>query len=161
MLFGMTLETFTLIHVVLSLIGIGTGFVVVGGMLGGKRLDGWTSLFLVTNVATSVTGYGFPVEHVLPSHIVGAICLVALAAAIAARSAFQLAGVWRRVYVISAVMALYLNVFVLMVQAFLKVPALHALAPKQTEPPFAIAQAVVLVAFVALGAKAMKKFRAA
>src|SRR5439155_8179662 len=96
----------------ISLVGIGSGFVVIFGLLAGKRLDGWTALFLVTTVATSVTGFGFPFDHLLPSHKVGIISLAVLAVAILARYAFHLAGGWRRIYVISAVTALYLNVFV-------------------------------------------------
>src|SRR5437867_1274896 len=106
MIFGMSLETFTLFHVVLSLIGIGSGFVVLFGLLGGKLLNGWTGLFLATTVATSVTGFGFPFDHLLPSHIVGIISLVVLTAAIVALYTFHLAGGWRKVYVIGAVLAL-------------------------------------------------------
>ena len=148
----------TLVHVVLSLVGIGSGFVVVFGLLTGRRLNGWTALFLATTVATSVTGFGFPFDHLLPSHIVGILSLVLLAGAILARYAFHLAGAWLRTYVISAVGALYLNVFVLVVQAFEKVPALNALAPTQKEPPFLVAQLVVLAIFVALAILAAKKF---
>src|SRR6266850_7302279 len=106
------MKTFTLIHVVISLAGIAAGLVVLSGMLTAKRLDGWTALFLATTVATSVTGFGFPFDHLLPSHKVGIISLVVLTLAILARYAFHLAGAWRRIYVISAVAALYLNVFV-------------------------------------------------
>jgi glucose-6-phosphate-specific signal transduction histidine kinase len=159
MILGMTTSTFTLLHVVITLIGIGLGFVVMYGLLTGKRLDGWTVLFLASTVATSVTGFAFPFEHLLPSHKVGMISLVVLAIAILARYAFHLAGAWRRIYVISAVVALYLNVFVLVVQSFLKVPALKALAPTQKEPPFLVAQLVVLALFVVLGIFAVKKFR--
>ncbi len=112
MILGMTTSTFTFVHVLLSLVGIGSGFVVVFGLLTGKRLDGWTALFLATTVATSVTGFLFPFDHLLPSHKVGIISLVVLAVAILARYAFHLTGAWRRVYVISALVALYLNVFV-------------------------------------------------
>jgi len=128
-------------------------------MFSGKRLDGMTALFLVTTVLTSATGYGFPVEHLLPSHIVGAISLVVLAIAIVARYSFHLAGRWHAIYAVTAVMALYLNCFVLVVQSFLKVSALHALAPKGNEPPFAIAQGILLVLFIVAGILAVKKFR--
>lgn len=161
MILGMSTSTFTLLHVVLSLAGIGSGLIVVYGLLTGKRLDGWTAIFLTTTVLTSATGYLFPVEHLLPSHIVGAISLVALAAAIAARYGFHLGGPWRLVYVIGAVIALYLNCFVAVVQSFLKVPALHALAPEGKEPPFLIAQTLVLIVFIWLGIAASKKFRGA
>jgi hypothetical protein len=159
MILGMTTSTFTLVHVVLSLVGIASGLVVAFGLLVGKRLDGWTALFLATTVATSVTGFGFPFDHLLPSHKVGIISLVVLAVAILARYAFHLAGGWRRIYVISAVTALYLNVFVGVVQAFLKVPALKALAPKQTEPPFLVTQLAVLVIFIVITILAAKRFR--
>lgn len=158
--FGMSLATYTLVHVLISLIGIGSGLVVLFGLITGKRLDGWTGLFLATTVATSVTGFGFPFEHLLPSHIVGFISLVVLAVALAARYAFHLRGAWRHVYVICAVLALYLNVFVGVVQSFLKIPALRALAPKQTEPPFVVSQGIVLVAFIALAIVAAIRFRA-
>ena len=160
MILGLSTSTFTLVHVLLSLIGIGSGFVAVFGLLAGKRLDGWTALFLVTTVATSVTGFGFPFDHLLPSHIVGMVSLVVLILGILARYPLHLAGGWRRVYVICAVIALYLNSFVGVVQAFLKVPALHGLAPTQAEPPFAIAQGLVLTLFVVLGVLAAKRFRA-
>lgn len=159
MILGMTTSTFTLLHVVISLIGIGSGFVVMYGLLAGKRLDGWTALFLATTVATSVSGFGFPFHRLLPSHIVGGISLVVLAVAILARYALHLAGVWRGIYVVCAAVALYLNVFVLVVQLFEKVPALRALAPTQKEPPFLVAQLVVLALFVTLTLVAAKKFR--
>src|SRR2546430_9421378 len=129
MIFGMTTSTFTLVHVVISLVGIASGLVVVFGLLTGKRLDGWTALFLATTVATSVTGFGFPFDHLLPSHKVGIISLALLAIAILARYAFHLAGAGRRIYVITAIAALYLNVFVGVLQSFLNVPALHPLDP--------------------------------
>jgi hypothetical protein len=157
--FGMSLATFTLVHVLLSLVGIGSGLVVLFGLVAGKRLEGWTRLFLVTTAATSLTGFGFPFDHLLPSHIVGFISLAVLAVAIAARYAFHLRGAWRHVYVVGAVLALYLNVFVGVVQAFLKVPALNALAPKQTESPFVVSQGVVLVLFVILAIVAAIRFR--
>jgi hypothetical protein len=159
MIFGMTISTFTSVHVVLSLVGIFSGFVVLFGLLAGKRLDGWTALFLASTVATSATGFLFPVDHFLPSHGVGIISLVVLAFAILARYAFHLAGSWRLIYVIGALVAVYLNSFVGIVQAFQKVPALKAMAPTQSEPPFLVTQIVVMVLFVALGIVAAKKFR--
>ena len=125
MILGMT--TFTFVHVVLSLIGIFSGFVVVFGLLAAKQLDGWTALFLVTTVLTSATGFLFPFHTFLPSHGVGIVSLIVLAIAIFARYVRQLAGAWRRTYVITAIVALYLNVFVLIAQLFLKVPALKAM----------------------------------
>jgi hypothetical protein len=159
MIWGLTESTFTTVHVVLSLVGIGSGLLVMLGLLTGNDRPGWTLLFLATTVATSVTGFGFPFDHLLPSHKVGIISLVVLAVAIVARYALHLAGPWRPVYVICAAVALYLNVFVGVVQAFQKVPALTALAPKQTEPPFVVAQLVVLVLFIVLTIAAAKRFR--
>ncbi|HXN25337.1 MAG TPA: hypothetical protein VOA41_21610 [Candidatus Dormibacteraeota bacterium] len=156
-LLGMT--TFAFVHVVLSLIGIFSGFVVMIGLLTAKRLDGWTAVFLATTAATSVTGFLFPFHKFLPSHGVGIASLLVLAVAAFARYRGRLAGAWRRTYVITAVIAFYLNVFVLIVQLFLKVPALKAMAPTQTEPPFKLAQLVVLILFVLLGIFATIRFR--
>jgi hypothetical protein len=156
MIFGLT--TFTLIHVVLSLGGIFTGLVVAGGLVAGKRLDGWTGLFLATTVLTSVTGFGFPFVAFLPSHAVGILSLVVLCAVILARYGKHLAGAWRRTYVIGAVVALYLNVFVLLNQLFRRIPALVVAAPSQKEPPFLATQLVVLALFVWLGRAAVKGF---
>jgi hypothetical protein len=153
------MAAYTLFHVVISLVAIGTGFVVLAGLLGNKRLDRWTAVFLVLTAATSLTGFGFPFVRLLPSHIVGAISLVVLVAAAVARYRHHLARTWRAAYVISAVTALYLNVFVLVVQTFQKVPALAALAPTQSEPPFAIAQGMVLAVFLFLGFRAVRRFR--
>lgn len=160
MVLGMSISTFTLVHVLLSLVGIVSGFLVVYGMIKGKRFDGGTAIFLVTTVLTDLTGYLFPFEHLLPSHIVGAISLVVLAIAIVARYALHLEGAWRSIYVVSSMMALYLNVFVLVVQSFLKIPTAHALAPTQKEAPFLVAQLVVLAIFIGLSVSAVKGFRA-
>lgn len=140
----------TLVHVVLSLVGIGSGLIVVFGLLTGRRLDGWTALFLFTTVATSATGFMFPFEHILPAHGVGIVSLAILGPVLAARYVFDLDDGWRRVYVIGSFVALYLNVFVGVVQAFMKIPALHDLAPTQTETPFVVAQVVTLLIFVSL-----------
>ena len=153
------MSTFTLVHVVISLVGIGSGLVVLAGMLSAKRLDRWTAVFLVTTVATSVTGFMFPFVHFLPSHAVGLLSLVVLTPVIFARYRRSMAGIWRLVYVIGSVLALYLNVFVLVVQSFLKVPALRAMAPTQSEPPFQIAQLVVLAIFFGLAVAAVIRFR--
>src|SRR5215467_3686751 len=158
MILGMSISTFTLLHVVLSLIGIATGFIVVAGVLASRKLDGWTGLFLLTTILTSVTGYFFPVDRVLPSHIVGALSLAVLVIAVLAFYRYRLQGSWRWIYVVTATIALYLNVFVGVVQAFQKVPFLQPLAPTQSEPPFVVAQVVVLLAFVALGALAVMRF---
>lgn len=157
MILGMT--TLTFVHVVLSLMGVFSGLIVVFGLLTAKRLDGWTVVFLTTTVATSVTGFLFPFHKFLPSHAVGIVSLVVLTLAIWARYGRHLTGGWRRTYAITAVLALYLNVFVLVVQLFLKVPALNALAPTQTEPPFKLAQLVLLVLFVLVGILAARRFR--
>jgi hypothetical protein len=159
MVLGMSLATFTALHVVISVIAIATGLVVAAGMLAGNRLPGWTAVFLVTTVLTSVTGFLFPFTHVLPSHIVGAISLVVLVPTLVALCGKGLAGSWRGVYVIGSICVLYLNVFVLVVQAFLKIPPLNRLAPTGSEPPFAIAQLVVLALFIWLGVRAMRRFR--
>jgi hypothetical protein len=159
MILGMTTSTYTLIHVAISLVGISSGFVVLFGLLAAKRLDAWTALFLATTVLTSVTGFGFPFDHLLPSHKVGIISLAVLAVAILARYVFHLVGAWRWIYGIGAVIALYLNVFVLIFQLFEKVPALKALAPTQSEPPFLAAQLVVMGLFVLFAILAVKRFR--
>jgi hypothetical protein len=158
MILGMTTSTFTFVHVLLSLVGIGSGFVVLYGLLTGKRLNGWTALFLATTVATSVTGFGFPFDHLLPAHKVGFISLFVLVVAIVARYAFRLAGAWRWIYVVGTTLALYLNVFVAIVQAFEKITALKAMAPTQSEPPFLFSQLVVLLIFLGLTIQATKKF---
>ena len=155
------LPTFTLIHVLISVVGIISGLVVVGGLMAGARLEGWTALFLVTTTLTSVTGFGFPTAAVSPAQIVGGLSLVVLAACLAARYWMKLAGGWRTTYVVTAVVATYLNVFVLVVQLFAKTPALAQLAPTQQEPPFALTQALVLALFVWLGWAAVRGFRAA
>ena len=154
------LPTFTLIHVVISVVGIVSGLVVLGGLMGGARLEGWTALFLATTALTSVTGFGFPTAAVSPAQVVGGLSLVVLAACLAARYWMKLAGAWRTTYVVTAVLATYLNVFVLVVQLFVKTPALAQLAPTQQEPPFALTQAVVLALFVWLGSAAVRGFRA-
>ena len=158
MMLGMTLSTFTLFHVVLSLVGIATGLIVVYGLMTGKRFDGWTAVFLLFTVLTSLTGFLFPFTHLLPSHVVGILSLLMLAVAIVARYPRRLEGAWRRIYVICAMVALYLNCFVLVVQMFLKLPALHALAPKGNEPPFLIAQLALLAIFVWLTIVAARRF---
>jgi hypothetical protein len=161
MILGMSLDAFTDLHVILSLIGIASGVIVVFGMLAGKELPRWTALFLATTGLTSATGFLFPVERVLPSHVVGAISLAVLAIALFALYARRLAGAWRWIFVVSAVLSLYLNVFVGVVQAFLKQPFLKPLAPTQSEPPFILAQGVVLLAFAVLGILAVRAFRPA
>ncbi len=155
----MFLTLFTLIHVAISFIGIGSGCVVMFGLLTRRIFKGWTPLFLITTIATSVTGFGFPFVKFLPSHAVAALSLLLLAFTVLALYRFQLAGPWRWVYVITATLALYFNVFVLVIQAFEKIDALKALAPTQSEPPFAIAQLAVLAIFVLMGILAVIRFR--
>lgn len=161
MILGMSISTFTLVHVVLSLIGIFAGAVVLFGMLRAKRVDLWTALFLATTILTSVTGFFFPSDHLLPSHIIGIISLVALAIAILALYLYRLAGSWRWIYVTSAVVALYFNVFVGVVQAFQKLPFLTPLAPTQSEPPFLVTQLVVITLFILVGFVAVRSFHPA
>jgi hypothetical protein len=155
------LSMFTLIHVVICVLGIVAGLVVAGGLVSGARLDGWTALFLVTTVLVSVTGFGFPFTKVSPAHVFGVISLVVLAVCLYARYGKRMAGRWRTVYVVTAVTALYLNVFVLVVQLFSKTPALAQLAPTQQELPFAVTQLLMLVLFAGLGLAAVRGFRTA
>lgn len=152
------LPMFTLIHVLLSLAGIISGLLVVGGLIAGQRLDGWTAVYFVTTVLTNITGFGFPFGALLPSHIVGIVSLVVLAVGLAARYGKQLAGSWRSIFVATTVLALYLNVFVLMVQLFQKTPGLIAVAPTQAAPAFVVTQLLVLVLFAGLGWASVKGF---
>jgi hypothetical protein len=161
MIWGMSAAMFTLVHVVISLIGILSGFIVVFGLLKSSRLPGWTAIFLLTTILTSVTGFGFPFDRFLPSHWVGVISLVVLAVALLALYVFRLSGPWRWIYVIAAMLALYLNVFVAVVQSFLKVSFLKPLAPTQSEPPFLVAQIVVMAIFIVLGVIAVRRFHPA
>src|SRR5258708_27629519 len=153
----MILGLFTLVHVALSLAGIGAGFVVLFGMLTAKRFDVWTKVFLWTTVATSVTGFLFPFHRLLPSHIVGIVSLIALVIAIRAHSRLHTSSGWRKTYVIAAVTALYLNVFVLVAQLFLKIPLLKALPPTHSDPPSPIPQPGVLALFLVPAALAAAK----
>lgn len=152
---------FTLFHVVISLIGIVSGLLVLGGLLSANRMPIITAVFLFTTVLTSVTGYFFHHDHITPAQIVGALSLVLLAIAAAGYYVFRLRGIWRIAYAGTAVASLYFNFFVLVVQSFLKVPQFHALAPKGSEPPFAITQAVVLLLFILLGLAAVRRFQPA
>jgi hypothetical protein len=154
----MVLHIYTIVHVLISLVGIFTGLIVLFGMLAGKRLDGWTKWFLTTTVLTSVTGFFFPFHGFTPAIGLGIISMLVLAIAIYARYPRQLTGNWRWIYVVTAVVALYFNVFVGVVQSFEKIPALHALAPTQTESPFKLTQLVVLSLFILLGILAVMRF---
>jgi hypothetical protein len=167
MILGMSVAAFTQLHVIISLIAIVSGILVAFGMLNARLMPGMTTLFLILTVATSVTGFMFatPVDaprvigSLDPANVVGVISLIFLALAILALYGYKLAGAWRGVYVISAIIALYFNCFVLVVQSFQKISFFHALAPTQKEPPFAVAQAILLILFVGLGIAAFRKFR--
>jgi hypothetical protein len=161
MVLGMSLATFTLVHVIISLIAIVTGLLVMFGLLGSRRMPGLTASFLLFTILTSVTGFVFPFTQLLPSHMVGILSLVLLAIACIALYAMKLAGPWRSIYVVTAMTSLYLNVFVLVIQAFLKVPVLHALAPSvpPAGPVFAVVQGIVLVFFVLVIIGAWRRFK--
>ena len=159
MVLGMSLSTFTLVHVIISLAAIASGFIVLFGLLGSNRMNGMTALFLATTILTSATGFLFPFTQLLPSHMIGIVSLVLLAIACIALYGMKLAGPWRPIYVVTAMLSLYLNVFVLIVQLFQKVSALNAVAPTQSDPPFVIAQLAALVLFVAIGTLATRRFR--
>jgi hypothetical protein len=161
MVLGMSLPTFTMVHVVISLIAIVSGFMVMFGLFGSHRLPAMTALFLLTTILTSATGFLFPVTQLLPSHMVGIVSLIVLAIACFALYVMKLSGAWRWIYTLTALIALYLNVFVLVIQSFLKIGPLHALAPNvpSAEPPFAITQVVVLLFFVVAITGAVRRFR--
>ncbi len=163
MMLGMSLSTFTIVHVIISLIGIVSGFIVLAGLLGSDGKPGMTAIFLLFTILTSVTGFMFPFEKLLPSHMVGIISLVLLAIACIALYAMRLSGAWRWIYAVTALLALYLNVFVLVIQSFLKIPALTALAPGNppTGPAFAVVQGIVLLFFVIVIIGAVRRFRPA
>jgi hypothetical protein len=159
MILGMSLETFTILHVVIGLIAIVTGFVVVIGMIDGKRLPGWTALFLLTTVLTSLTGFLFPFGGITPGIIVGILSSVLLVVALFALYIRHLTHAWRWIYAITAIAALYLNVFVSIAQAFQKIPFIRALAPTQSEPSFLVAQGLALGIVTVLGIFAVMRFR--
>ena len=157
MILGMTI--FTFIHVVISLIAILSGLIVLFGMVNNDRMDLTTAIFLLFTVATSVSGFFFPIQGLTPALIIGMISMGLLALAIAARYAFAMRGAWRWIYIATAETAQYFNSFVLVVQAFLKIPALHALAPSGSEAPFVIAQSIVPLFYVVVGYLAVRRFR--
>ena len=164
MILGMSLSTFVTVHVIISLIGIVAGIIVMFGLLGSNRMPGLTAIFLLFTILTSATGFLIPPlvsDKLLPSHIIGALSLVLLAVACFALYGQKLSGRWRLIYVLTALISLYLNVFVLVIQSFLKIPALHALAPSvpPSEPPFAIVQGIVLVFFVIVIIGAIRRYR--
>ena len=161
MTLGLSLSTFTMLHVIISLIGIVSGIIVLFGLLGSRRIPGWTALFLLTTILTSATGFGFPFTQLLPSHMIGILSLVLLAIACIALYGMKLTGAWRWIYAVAAMIALYLNIFVLIIQGFLKIPALTALAPGNppSGPVFAVVQGLVLVGFVIMIVGAVRRFR--
>jgi hypothetical protein len=159
MILGLSIQTFTIIHTVIALIGVATGLVVFINWIRGHGLDTWNTIFLVSTILTSVTGFFFPFTQILPSHVFGIMSLIVLAVAIAALYHFRLTGVWSRVYVGATLFALYLNCFVTIVQAFLKIPSVKALAPTQSEGPFLTAQFILLVVFIVGGVFAAIRFR--
>ncbi|HUA15259.1 MAG TPA: hypothetical protein VMG31_08165 [Verrucomicrobiae bacterium] len=158
MILGMSTANFTLLHVLISLVGIASGLIVMYGWLTANQLSRLTAVFLVTTALTSLTGFAFPNKHITPGIVIGVLSLIVLAIASAARYGLRMQGLWRPVYVVSAALALYFNFFVLVVQSFEKVPALHALAPTQKEAPFAATQLTVLVLFVVATVFAVRRF---
>jgi hypothetical protein len=159
MILGMSLATFTILHVAISLIGIASGLIVLYGLLKGRLLSPWNGIFLLFTVLTSVTGFFFPITKATPGVILGILSLIVLAIALFALYAFHLKGGWRTTYAVTALIALYFNCFVLVAQLFMKVPALHALAPTGTEAPFKIAQLLLLIITIVLITMAARKFR--
>jgi hypothetical protein len=163
MMLGLSLPTFTLVHVIISLVGIVSGLIVMFGLLGSNRMAGWTALFLLATILTSATGFLFPFTNLLPSHMVGILSLVLLAIACIALYGMKLSGAWRWIYVVTALLSLYFNIFVLVIQGFLKIPALTALAPGNppSGPVFAVVQGLVLLFFVIVIIGAVRRFRPA
>ncbi len=159
MILGMTTSSFTLLHVAISLIGIASGLIVIYGFLTANRMDRMTAVFLSTTVLTSLSGFAFPNEHITPGIVVGILSIIVLGVAILTRYALHLRGASRWIFVVTAALAEYFNCFVLVVQSFEKSPTLHALAPTQKEPPFAITQLIVLIFFVVVTALSVKRFR--
>lgn len=157
MLFGLTI--FTFVHVVITLIAMAAGLIAILGMIRNNRMDGVNGAFLLFTVLTSVTGFLFPIHGLTPALILGILSIALLAIALAARYLYGMRGIWRWIYVVTAVLAQYFNSFVLVVQSFLKIPALHALAPQGNEPPFATAQGAVLLIYIVLGYLAVNRFR--
>jgi hypothetical protein len=163
MMLGLSLPTFTMLHVIISLVGIVSGIIVLFGLLDSNRMPGWTVLFLLTTILTSVTGFGFPFTKLLPSHMIGILSLVLLAIACIALYGMKLSGAWRWIYAVTAMIALYLNIFVLIIQSFLKIPALTVLAPGNppSGPVFALVQGLVLLIFVIAITGIVRRFRPA
>src|SRR3984885_7244154 len=163
LMLGLSLSAFTILHVIISLVGIVSGLIVLFGLLGSRPAPGWTALFLLTTIQTSVTGFGFPFTVLLPSHMIGILSLVLLAIACIALYGMKLSGAWRWIYAVTAMIALYFNIFVLIIQSFLKIPALTALAPGNppSGPAFAVVQGLVLLFFVLVIIGVVRRFRPA
>jgi hypothetical protein len=163
MMLGLSLHAVTILHVVISLVAIVAGLIVLFGMFKSQSMPGMTAFFLIITILTNATGFMFPFEKLLPSHIIAILSLVLLAIACFALYSNKLSGSWRAIYVITAVASLYFNVFVLVIQSFLKIEPLHALAPSvpPSEPPFAVVQGIVLVLFVLAGIRAVRRFHPA
>jgi hypothetical protein len=161
MILGMSLATFTMVHVIVSLTAIVAGLVVMFGMFGSRRMPSLTAVFLILTILTSLTGFMFPFNGITPGILIGILSIILLAVACFALYGMKLAGAWRWIYVLTALVSLYLNIFVLVIQSFLKVPALHALAPSvpPAEPPFAVVQGVVLVLFVVVIIAVLRRYR--
>jgi len=155
----MSIALLTQLHVLISLFAIVAGVVVVYGMLQADTMATWTHLFLATTIATSLTGFLFPITKFTPALAFGVLSILVLIPTVLAVYKFKLTGRWRTIYVVGAIFALYLNLFVLIVQSFLKIPSLHVLAPQGNEPPFAVAQAILLVSAILAGFFAVRRFR--
>jgi hypothetical protein len=155
----MLLQYFTLVHVLISLVGIASGFGVLSGLIGGKLFPRWIDIFMVTTWATSVSGFFFPFQGITPGIIVGCITVIAMGIASYGLYIRRLSGVWCSAFVVGAILSQYLNVFVLLVQLFQKMPVLQEIAPTQTEPAFVLTQLLTLVVFLAIGFLAVKRFR--
>jgi len=158
MILGMSTAEFTLLHVIISVIAIVSGFIALGGMYANKYLPGWTALFLLTTALTSITGFFFPNAKITPGQVFGALTLIIMVPTLIGLYGFHLRSAWRWIYTGGAVIILYLNVFVLVAQTFAKVAVLQPLAPTQSEPPFLITELVVLAVFVVLGILALVRF---
>lgn len=157
---GLSFHAFTFVHVMLSLVGIVAGLFVVGGFTAGRRLDGWIGIFLVTTLLTNITGFLFPFTRLLPSHILGGLSLVIIPVSMFALYGKHLKGSWKKIFVLTAVTALYFNVFVLIAQMFTKIPSFIVLSPTQQSPIFGASQLVLLVMFILIGRSAKRGFAA-
>src|ERR1700733_9078855 len=161
MVLGMSLATFTLVHVIISLIAIVAGIIVMFGMLGSNQMPGLTAIFLLFTILTSATGFPFPFEGFKPSYVIAGLSLVLLLIACIALYGMKLAGAWRWIYVLTALLSLYFNVFVLVIQSLLKIPALAAVAPGNppSGPVFGVVQGMVLGFFILMIIGAIRRFR--